>query len=89
MHPLSTALFLVGYGLALPIGARWRYVTQTGNRLALWGHQAGVFLALAGWVTKRGLVIAGVHVVWLIAASMWFSYAAPTSKPDGPQPQSP
>ena len=73
MHPLSTALFLLGYGLALPIAARLPTVVANRNRLALWGHQFGVIVATGGWLVRGRVIMAVVHVVWLIVANAWFA----------------
>ena len=78
MHPLSTALFLLGYGLALPTGARWRHVVRSGNSLALWGHQLGVLISLLGWLIKGRMPMVLLHIVWLVGAKIWFSLASPT-----------
>ena len=72
MHPLSTALFLLGYGLALPIGARLPMIVANRNRLALWGHQVGVIIAAGGWLVRGRIVMALLHVVWLFVANAWF-----------------
>lgn len=74
MHPLSTALFLLGYGLALPIGARLPAVVANRNRLALWGHQFGVIVAAGGWLVRGRIVMAVVHLAWLFAANAWFAF---------------
>jgi hypothetical protein len=77
MHPLSTALFLLGYGLALPIGMRLVGVVAGQNRLALAGHQLGVVIALVGWLLRGSVVLAVVHGLWLVAARVWFSLGRP------------
>ncbi len=78
MHPASTALFLLGYGLALPIGLRMMSIVATQQRLAFVGHQAGVGLALLGWLFRGSITIAVIHVLWLIGVRLWFAYGAPT-----------
>ncbi len=77
MHPLSTALFLLGYGLALPIAARLTTVVGRQQRLAMRGHQAGVLLATLGWVLRGQILVAGIHVLWLIGAYAWFELKRP------------
>lgn len=72
MHPVSTALFLLGYGLALPIGLRMTAIVSQQHRLAFVGHQVGVAIALLGWVLRGSVVIALIHVVWLVGARVWF-----------------
>lgn len=72
VHPLSTALFLLGYGLALPIGMNLGRIAAQRQSLALAGHQIGVILALVGWLLRGSLALAAAHVVWLIVAGVWF-----------------
>lgn len=43
------------------------------HRMALTGHQLGVFLATAGWLTRGAVVIAFIHVAWMIGVRVWFS----------------
>lgn len=74
MHPLSTVLFLLGYSLAIPIGMRMVSIVATQQRLAVTGHQFGVVLALVGWLLRGSLVIALIHVAWLIGVRLWFQY---------------
>lgn len=69
---MSTALFLLGYGLSLPIATRLASVVATKNRLAMWGHQLGVSLAAVGWVTRGQIPVALAHVVWMTGAGLWF-----------------
>lgn len=69
---LSAAFFLLGYGLALPIGMRLPRVAAEQNRLALAGHQVGVLLALVGWAFRDSLALAVFHGLWLIVAKIWF-----------------
>lgn len=83
MHPLSTALFLLGYGLALPIGARLATVVAGQNRLAMWGHQAGVLLAGVGWLLRGQVLMAVIHGAWLIGASIWFGLRTPRRSTTG------
>ncbi len=73
MHPVSTLFFLLGYGLALPIGAKFATIKAAQNRIALIGHQAGVGLAAVGWATRGSVAMILVHLLWLIAASIWFN----------------
>ncbi len=72
MHPLSTALFLLGYALAIPIAGRLPAVVARQQRLAIWGHQFGVLLAAAGWLMRGQVMVTAVHVVWLVIAYGWF-----------------
>ena len=73
MHPLSTILLLVGYVLALPIALKMPIVVAKQHRLAFTGHQAGVTVALLGWLTRGTYSIVVIHVLWLIGARIWFS----------------
>ncbi len=72
MHPLGTALMVLGYGLALPIMARLGQVKATSNRLALFGHQVGIMIALVAWAARGRLVIVLVHLAWLAGVRIWF-----------------
>ena len=78
MQPASTLLFFVGYLLALPIALRMTSVVAKRHRMALTGHQIGVGLATAGWLTRGGVVVALIHVAWMIGVRVWFS-ANPSS----------
>jgi hypothetical protein len=75
VHPISTALFLLGYGLALPIGARLQAVVAGRHRLAMWGHQLGILIAALGWALRGGLAMAALHLAWLALAGVWFGFA--------------
>lgn len=72
MHPLSTALFLLGYALALPIATRMGAIVARQQRLALWGHQAGILTATLGWLLRGSVLVAVGHIIWLIIAQIWF-----------------
>ena len=63
MHPLSTAL---------PIAARMPAIVAKRNRLALWGHQAGVIIAAGGWLVRGRILMAVLHIAWLFMANTWF-----------------
>lgn len=73
MHPLSTILFIAGYGLALPLAARLSAVIAGRQRLAFAGHQVGVLIALLGWLVRGSIVMALLHVVWVVAAKLWYT----------------
>ncbi len=75
MHPISTALFLVGYGLALPIATRLPTVVANQSRLAIWGHQVGLLIAALGWVLRGGILLAVIHIAWMALASVWFGFS--------------
>ena len=72
MHPLSTALFLVGYGLALPLARRLPSIVTQQRRLAFGGHQLGVLVALIGWLSRGGYTVALAHLAWLVGTRIWF-----------------
>lgn len=72
MHPVSTALFILGYALALPIAFRMSAVVAGRHRTALAGHQIGVVIALLGWLLTGRIWMVIVHAVWLIVARLWF-----------------
>lgn len=72
MHPVSTALFIVGYGLALPILFRLVRIIAAQNRLAFAGHQIGMVIALLGWILNGRVMMAIIHGLWIIGARLWF-----------------
>lgn len=76
MHPLSTALFILGYGLALPIVARLTQMKATQNRLGILGHQVGMSIALLAWATKGRPLMVVIHLAWIIAVRVWFGNQA-------------
>ncbi len=81
MHPLGIALMVLGYGLALPIAARLGQVKATSNRLALFGHQVGVMIALVAWAARGRVVIVLIHLAWLVGVRLWFgSRSAPRTR---------
>lgn len=73
MHPLSTVLFFVGYLLALPIALRMSTVVAKQHRLAMTGHQVGVFIATIGWLARGSVAIVVIHIAWMIGVRLWFS----------------
>lgn len=75
MHPVSTVLFLVGYGLALPPIFRWATVLDRRSSLALAGHQLGMGIAMLGWFLRGRVIIGIAHLVWMVAAKIWFEVA--------------
>lgn len=72
MHPLSTALFLLGYALAIPIAGRLPAVVARRNRLAMWGHQTGILFVTLGWLLRGRVLVAVAHMIWLVIAYAWF-----------------
>ena len=72
MHPLATALLIVGYGLAIPITTRLPTVVARQQRLAMWGHQAGILVATLGWLLRGTILVAAAHGLWLAIAYVWF-----------------
>jgi hypothetical protein len=74
VHPVSTALFLLGYGLALPIGTKIGAVVASQNRLAIWGHHIGLLIAAAGWLMRGQVLVAAAHGLWLTGVSVWFEF---------------
>jgi len=73
VHPLSTVLFLAGYGLALPLAGRLAAIVAGQQRLAFAGHQVGVVIALFGWLLRGSFVMATLHLVWVVAARLWYA----------------
>ena len=43
------------------------------HRLAMTGHQIGVAIATIGWLTRGAVVIAVIHIAWMIGVRLWFS----------------
>ncbi len=64
--------FLLGYGLALPIGAKFASIKATQNRIAMIGHQVGVFLAAVGWGARGSIAMVAIHMLWIVVARIWF-----------------
>lgn len=81
MHPVSTALFLLGYGLSLPIVFRLVSIIAQQQRLAFAGHQVGMAIALLGWILNGRVMMAAIHAVWIIAARIWFGTASRSGSP--------
>ncbi len=75
MHPASTLLFLIGYGLAIPTGSRLLAIVARQHRLAFMGHQIGVIVAALGWALRGKTILFVIHLVWLVAARVWFGLA--------------
>jgi len=82
VHPVSTALFILGYALALPIGSRMAAIVAQQHRLSFVGHQIGVAIATLGWLIRGNVVITVIHVVWLIGVRLWFHQGRP-NEPSG------
>ncbi len=80
MHPLSTALFILGYALLLPIAFKMSTVVERQNRLALYGHQIGVVIVILGWAFRGAVFVAIGHGVWLVLVHLWFTYLGPGRK---------
>lgn len=81
VHPVSTALLLLGYGLALPIALRMTQIVARQHRIAFVGHQLGVGIALLGWALRGSIVIAVIHAAWLIGVRIWFKMGEPETRP--------
>lgn len=75
MHPVSTALLLLGYGLSLPIVFRLVSIVANQQRVAFVGHQVGMSVALLGWLVSGRAAMAIIHGLWLVAARIWFGLA--------------
>ena len=75
VHPLSTVLFLAGYGLALPLGSRLPSIVANQQRLAFAGHQFGILIALVGWLSRGSFILATLHLVWVVATRIWYGTA--------------
>ena len=73
MHPLSTVLFIIGYGLGLPVAVRMVSVVNGQHRLALAGHQIGMTIAGLGWLVRGSVTMAFAHLAWMVAVRIWFA----------------
>ena len=78
---MTTALFLLGYGLAIPIAMRMTSIVAQQHRVALAGHQIGVGLAFLAWLLRGSLVIAVIHLFWLVGVRFWFQWSRPQEQP--------
>jgi hypothetical protein len=74
VHPLSTALLLIGYGLSLPIGTRLSTVVRNQHRVALIGHQLGLLIVAGGWLLAGRTIVALAHALWFVLVRVWFRY---------------
>lgn len=74
VHPLSTALLLIGYGLVLPIGAKLPSVVHSRHRIALLGHQLGLLIAAGGWLLAGRTIVALAHALWFAMVRVWYWY---------------
>lgn len=80
VHPLSTALFILGYALLLPIAFKMSTVVERQNRLALYGHQVGVLIVILGWAFRGAVFVAIGHAIWLVLVHLWFAHLGPGRK---------
>lgn len=80
MHPVSTALFVLGYALALPIASKLPALIAAGHRLAFWGHQLGIVIASLGWVARGQIPVVVGHVAWLVIVHIWFRLGSRRSR---------
>lgn len=81
MHPVSAALLLLGYAIALPIAFRIGRIISTQNRIGLLGHQFGVMVAAIGWAVRGSYPVAAAHIGWLVVARIAFALFGARSKP--------
>ncbi len=72
VHPVSTVLFIAGYGLALPLAARLPAIVAGQQRLAFAGHQLGMLVALVGWLSRGSYVMGLLHAGWLVGTRVWY-----------------
>lgn len=75
MHPLSTALILLGSALAVPVALKFGAVARNGNRLAFVGHQTGVLVSLGGWLLSGRIWVGLIYALWFAAAQGWFVWS--------------
>lgn len=80
MQPASTFLFIVGYLLAVPVALKMPVVVAKQHRLAMTGHQLGVAIAMIGWLTRGSIVMAVIHLAWMIGVRLWFSSDAGSAR---------
>ena len=45
------------------------------SSLALAGHQLGMGIAMLGWFLRGRVIIGIAHLVWMVAAKIWFEVA--------------
>ena len=72
VHPVSTLLFLIGYGLVLPIAFGRARIKPKMLTLAFAGHQLGLGVAALGWLLRGSVWIAAGHIAWAVVARVWF-----------------
>lgn len=73
VHPLSTVLFALGYGMALPVLAQIRVVWHRQRRYAMVMHQAGFVLAALGWLLRGRVALAVLHLLGLVIIKIAWS----------------
>ncbi len=84
MHPVSTLLLVIGYGLALPVALRAGSIPPRLRRLGLAGHQIGMIIAALGWAVRSNVILAVAHLVWALVAKIaisWMLARQPTERP--------
>lgn len=85
MHPLSTALFVLGYGLALPIIAKLTVLKAKRSRVGIFGHQIGITIAMVAWAVRGRPTMVVLHLVWMIAVRIWFGNDGTTKRRSAPK----
>ena len=69
---MSTLLFLIGYGLVVPIAAFRSRIKPKMLATAFGGHQLGLGIAALGWLLRSNVWVAAAHVAWAVVARVWF-----------------
>lgn len=69
---MTTALFVVGYPVAVVVIARWVPVVR--ERRVRWfvAHEAAVAAIVAGWVIRDRPSAVVVNGAWLVVAAAWY-----------------
>ena len=75
MHPASTAVLVLGYALAIPIGFKLAAVVKERRNLAFLGHQFGMILAAVGWFMRGSTAVGVGHLLWLVGTRLWYAWA--------------
>jgi hypothetical protein len=69
---VSTALFAVGYPVAIVVIARWVPVVREQRRAWFVAHQLAVAAIVAGWALRQRWPAASVNAAWFVVAAVWY-----------------
>ena len=73
MNPGAVVLLLLGYGLAIPIGARITHLPIKRLRVAVVGFQIGAILAGLGWALRSSPWMAVLHIAGAVGARLYLN----------------